>query len=113
MPKKQDERTLQLKEKYFYLHNDGYTNSEIAKKCNVSIATLYRYLPEIAAEHGMTKQELLNRQFVANHANDRKNYTPVNPVDKDIQEHIQKAIEEINAMRQEIAELIEILQHEE
>jgi len=58
---KESERTRVMKENFMALHLEGGTVPEIAERYNLSQATVYRHLQEIANAHGVTRESLLQR----------------------------------------------------
>jgi len=53
------ERTHAMKNNFMALHQQGYYIAEIAAKYNLSPATVYRHLQEIADENGVSRESLL------------------------------------------------------
>ena len=56
---KESERTRVMKENFMAQHLEGDTIPEIAERYNLSRATVYRHLQEIADNHGVTRESLL------------------------------------------------------
>ena len=77
---KQSERTLQMKKEYMNLRNEGYTIEQIAKKFGLSMFTVYHYLNEIAKEHDIPREELLDVPHSRPVTYERQ-FTPVKPID--------------------------------
>lgn len=60
MATKPDERTLRMIEEYVHWHFDaGEGPIEIAKRFNLSVTTVYRYLGKISEISGYTREQLL------------------------------------------------------
>ena len=60
--RKQSESTLKMKAEFLKLKEQGYTNSQIAKKYNCAMPTVYRVIDAIVQETGMPKEKLLDKR---------------------------------------------------
>ncbi len=61
MATESSERVVQMKANFMELHEAGMTIPEIADKFNLSRATVYRHLDEIASQNGVTREALLQQ----------------------------------------------------
>ena len=105
MKPKINERTLNMKREYVRLHNEGYTPSEIAKKYDLSLSTIYKSLEEIARKAGVTRESLLERPIEADHSG--RCLTYVQPVNvSQIREHFTTAQKELENLIQEVEKVI-------
>ena len=59
MARKEDERTLKMKENFIELHDNGNSIAEIAKIYGLDKTTVYHCLQEIAEKSGRTRESLL------------------------------------------------------
>ena len=80
MATKQHERTLKMMENFISLHNEGYSIKDIAEKYDLSVSVVYRRLGAIAEKAGVSREELLEKHFVADHSG--RNFAPVKPINK-------------------------------
>ena len=109
MAAKQHERTLQMMENFISLHNEGYSVKDIAEKYNLSLSVVYKNLGTIAEKAGVTRKELLEKPFIADHSG--RNFTPVKPIDRAKFEEdyaIMKAT--IKSLREDISMTIEYIE---
>lgn len=66
MGRKKSERVRMMKQEFMKLHQEGYGIREIASKFKLSFKTVYRYLGEIAAENGVSRDSLLSKHSYKN-----------------------------------------------
>lgn len=103
---KRNERTLKMMENFISLRNKGHSIKEIAEKFNLSVATVYKSLDEISAKSGVSREELLERVFVADHTG--RNFTPVKPIDRaKFNESFDLLMEGVDSFSDEITKAIE------
>ena len=65
---------------YVKLFNEGLSPKEIADRFNLSSWTVYHYLPEIAANAGVSRESLLRAPHTSPLTYERE-YIPLEPVD--------------------------------
>jgi len=75
----ESERTRVMKENFMTLHKEGFSISEIGEKHNLTKATVYRHLQEIADAHNVTRDSLLQvlRNPTERQLSDEGNYIKV------------------------------------
>jgi len=108
------ERTNVMKKQFMALHQDGYYIAEIAKKFELSPATVYRHLQEIADENGVSRHSLLQvvrtptqRQFREEETRTRANIAELKKGLRDLDEAIQVIIDRLTIIKNEIEEDIQ------
>lgn len=92
------ERTTKMKENYVHLHFEkGLSPKEIARHYGLSVTTVYKYLGEIAAKSGYTREELLE---APEHSGERSQFNGmkrIEPIDLEgIKQGFAKAKEALN-----------------
>ena len=75
-----NERTLKMKQDFMSLHEAGLGIPEIAKKSNLSVTTVRKYLGEIAIANGVTRESLLEIPHKP-HISYERQFEPVKEVD--------------------------------
>lgn len=96
---KMNERTLQMKQNYMRLHEQGLSPNEIADLYKLDVSTVYRYLGEIAEANGVSRASLLERPH-GEHVCYERQFAPVEPVDlTEFRGHFDASIQEIDGVR--------------
>lgn len=109
MATKTHERTLKMMECYMSLRKEGLTNHEIAERFNLSDWTVYDKLGQIAKKAGVQRDDLLSRNFIADHSG--RNFTPVKPVDRTkFNDNFKSLMEKVEFFQLEIEESIKELE---
>lgn len=80
MARKEDERTLKMKENFIELHDNGNSIAEIAKIYGLDKTTVYHCLQEIAEKSGRTRESLLVAPH-STHLTYERQFEPVAEVD--------------------------------
>ena len=104
MATKQHERTLQMMKCYVDLFNGGLSPKEIADKFNLSSWTVYHYLPEIAANAGVSRESLLRAPHASPLTYERE-FVPLEPVDL---KNFEDKFESIMAIFLEVEQLVKV-----
>ena len=105
---RQQERTFQMMKNFIPLHNEGYSIEAIAKRYNLTTSTVYNRLGEIAEKAGVSRDSLLERPFIADHAG--RNFTPVKPVERaKFDETFSALVDMIDSVQDQIAKTIDDL----
>lgn len=105
MSKYTTQRVQYLLDHYMEYHLQGYSNKEIAQKCNVSITTLYNNLGKIAQKHGVTRDSLLERHLpsredtTSSYHKDKVNREELMSKIKETKDRIELLMARINSVR--------------
>lgn len=96
---KQSERVKKMRKEFMSLHKQGYTIPEIAEKEGLSPYTVYRYLGDIAAANGVTREDLLktpHKQHIMQEKRNSSFCSKVNP--ERLKQDFDKVIGETNQL---------------
>lgn len=99
-----------MKQNFMALHNEGYSIPEIAQKFNLSKATVYRHLDEIARENKVTRDDLL--QVIKPPYSERGFREEARRVRVDVKE-LRRGLEEAGNAIQGTIDLIDLIMKEE
>lgn len=97
-----NERTLKMKASFMSLHEAGLGIPEIAKKSNLSVTTVRKYLGEIAAANGVTRESLLEIPHKP-HISYERQFEPVKKIDVNL---YRQKFDQLEASIQDIKTLI-------
>lgn len=93
-----DERTFRMEQEYMDLHEQGLSPSEIAKRFNLDVSTVYKSLGKIANSNGVDRADLLDRPH-GEHVRYKGRLKKVEPLDpSDFLEHFEKTMSEVNEL---------------
>lgn len=100
------ERTLQMKEEFCELRAKGISISDIAKKYDLSLGTVYRSLDDIARANGCTRESLLTTPHSLPVTYERQ-FEPVPEIDlTNFEERFDQTIAGFDSVRDEVKKSI-------
>ena len=107
MPRAVSERTLKMMSHFMEDHQNGMTNTEIAKKYNLDYSTVMKNLQAIADKNGVSRDSLLivvQKPHIASIRIDK----PVEPIDtSEIDQNMSAARAEIDKLQQSVRDSID------